>query len=130
MAAHVAALAGQEVDADIGQVRGLAQVVFAHEAVEVHGRAFADGGDNVDDFRNGLEVGFDFADGGIGGFEGGAFGHVHDDLQLVFVVERQHFEGHAAGGGEEGGEGEQGGDGEQEESAASGRGHEGDIRRR
>ncbi len=125
MAAHVAALAGEEIDADVGEVGGLAQVVFAHEAVEVHGRAFADGGDDVDDFGDGLEVGFDFADGGIGGLEGGAFGHVDDDLQFVLVVEGQHFEGDAAGGGEEDGEAEEGGDGEQEEAAAGAGGDEG-----
>jgi hypothetical protein len=101
------ALAREQVDAHVGQVRGLAQVVFAHEPVEVHRRAVADGGDEVDDFGDGLEVGFDFAHGGVGGLQRGALGHVHDDLQLVLVVERQHLERHAPGGGQEDGEPEQ-----------------------
>jgi hypothetical protein len=125
VAAHFALLAGQEVDADVGQVRALAQVVVAHEAIEVHGRALADGGGEIDDLGDGLEVLLDFADDGIGGFERGAFGQVDDDLQLVLVVERQHLQRHAAGEGQEDGEAEEAGDDEHQDGAASARRDEG-----
>ncbi len=99
----------------------LAQVVVADESVEIHGRAGADGGGEVGHLGQHAEVVLDVADGGVSGFEGGRFGHVHEDLEFVFVVEREHLEGHAAGLDEqEGEEEEHAGAGEHEFGVAAG----------
>ena len=91
MALAVALGLVEQVDLDVADVRTLAQVVLAHEAVEVDRRGGADVDLVVDDLGDGLEIRCHFVEYPSRVFDGRAFGHIEDDLELRLVVERQHF---------------------------------------
>ena len=82
---------GHEVDLQIRDMGAAAHEVMAHQAVEVE--RGGDAGVNlvIGHLRLDADGGGNFA-GGLGGaFEGAAFGHVEDDLELALVVEGQHL---------------------------------------
>ena len=70
------------------------QVVLAHHTVEVHRRRDADEGGDRFNLRHTAQVVGKLAHHRLGRFERRAFGHVHNDLELVLVVVRQQFQRH------------------------------------
>jgi hypothetical protein len=85
-----------EVDLEIGDVGAAAHEIVPDQAVEIEGGGGADVDLVIGDLGFGADGGGDFA-GDLGGqFEGAAFGHVEDDLELALVVEGQHLHLHPA----------------------------------
>jgi hypothetical protein len=86
----------QQLHLDVALPRLLAQIVVAHEAVEVERR----GGAGVNLVVAHLGFGADgegHLAGNAGGLlERGALGHIEDHLELRFVVEGQHLHLHGA----------------------------------
>ena len=85
---------GQEIDLDIGDMLAASQEIVSHQAVEIERRGRA----GVDLVINDLRFLADRQGNLAGGldclFQREAFGHIENDLELVFVVERQHLHLH------------------------------------
>ena len=80
------------VDLDVGQVTAGAQEVVAHQAVKVERRRGPNVNLEVDDLGHGSELVSELASGGIRLFESKSFGCVDHNLQLGFIVVRQHLD--------------------------------------
>ncbi len=83
-----------EVDLDVADVRSLAQVVLADQAIEIDRRR----GSRIDlvigDLGDVANVGRHLGQHRRSLFDGGALRHVQHDLELRLVVERQHLHDH------------------------------------
>ena len=87
---------GYEVHLNVRDVRSAAHEVMPHQTVEVEWRRYARVNLIIRDLWLGANGGGDFTRGLRGAFEGAAFGHVEDNLELALVVERQHLHLHPA----------------------------------
>ena len=92
VALQFAIVLAEQVHLDIGDVRSAAQIVMAHQAVEVERRGRAHVGLEIDHFRLVQRRRGERAGDARGFFERGAVGHVHDHLKLALVVEGQHLD--------------------------------------
>ena len=89
-----------QVDLDIGQVGGVAQVILPHQAVEIDRRRAAHVSLVVGHLGHFGKIVAEFGDHARAAFEAGTLGHVDDHLYLRLVVERQHFQHHQLEPGE------------------------------
>src|SRR5206468_689996 len=80
-----------QVHLDVGDIGTSPQKIVAHEPVEVVRRGGSGVGLEVHYFRLLSDDSGQLAGNPRGLFEGCAFGHVDDDLELALVVERQHL---------------------------------------
>ncbi len=87
---------------------------MSHEAIEIDRAGRADVTRVVGNFRYRRDKCFEILDGGRGSFERGAFVEVEYQQQFIFVIERQHLEGHHPHGRQPHGGDCQTSDGEQE----------------
>ena len=83
-----------QVDLDVAHFRCRAQIILAHQAVEVDRAGRSGIGLIVGDLLHLSDLGRDFAQHGGGSLERGADRHVKHDLELALVVEGQHLEHH------------------------------------
>ena len=81
----------RQVHPYIGKVLSFSQIVVAHQPVKINGRCIARIGDITGHLGNGSKVIFKFFDHPIRGLQCGAFRHVHNDLEFIFVIKGQHF---------------------------------------
>ncbi len=96
MGLHGAVVLVGQIDSDISEVGVFAPIVVTDHAVEIHGRRRTGVRHEISHFGNGAQERFEIANCSVGALKGGSFGHIHQQLQLVLVVEWQHFEGHHA----------------------------------
>ena len=85
-----------QVYLDVAHLAAAAQVVLAHQAVEVDRPGGARVGLVVGHLRHGGQVGGQLVQHGGGGLGRGAGGHIDDDLKFALVVKRQHLQLHPA----------------------------------
>ena len=98
MGLAVAIVLVHQIDLDVPQVRPLAQVILAHQAVEVDGGGGAGIGLVVRDLRDAGEVVTHLGEHPGGLLQAGPLGHVEHHLELGLVVEGQHLEDDDLGG--------------------------------
>ena len=92
VALQFAVVLAEQVYLNIGDVRAAAQIIVAHQAVEVIRGCGAHVSLQVDHFGLLQRGGGERAGYARGFGERGSVGHVHDDLKLALVVERQHLD--------------------------------------
>ncbi len=88
----VAMVLVDQVDLDVAQMRALAQIVLAHQAVEVDRRGGAGVDLIVGHLRHAGQVIAHLREHAGGLLQAGALGHVQHYLELALVVERQHLQ--------------------------------------
>ena len=93
---HLALALGRKIGADIGDIRRIAQVGAAYHTVEIHRRRGADSKLKVGHLGCPAQDLRQSAGDDIRAFQRGPLRRVDKDLQLVFVVERQHLQGDGA----------------------------------
>ncbi len=94
VALHIARAFVRQVDANVGDVRPLAQVIVAHQTVEIHGAGGADVGLKVGHLGDGGEIVLQRSHRRVGTLQGRPFGEIEHQLELVLVVEGEHLHRH------------------------------------
>ena len=108
-----------QVDLQVADLAAAAQVVLAHQAVEVDRRGGAGIGLVVGHLGHRRQVRAEFVQHRGGLLHRRAGRHVDDDLELRLVVERQHLQQHQAGGRQRQRDGDQHGDAQAEQAAVA-----------
>jgi hypothetical protein len=124
VALRFALVFADEIDLDVSDVGSATHEVVTHEAVEVVGRGDTGIDLVIGHFRLGADRGGHLASDGGGFFQGRAFRHVQDDLELALVVEGQHFHLHPADADGRHAREQQHGDADEEDPAPAGAVHE------
>ena len=85
-----------EIHLKFGDVRTTAQVIMAHESVEIERRADPDVGLEMGHFRNRPQHSSQFESQPCRLFQRRPVGSIHDHLQFILVVEGKHLDGYKA----------------------------------
>ena len=94
MALAVAVVFVHQVHLNIADLGTAAQIILAHQAVEIDGRGRTRIGLVISDFRHSGEIGAQVMQHPFGLFHTGAFRHVDHHLKFGLVVEGQHLHHH------------------------------------
>jgi len=94
MALAFALMLVRQIDLDIAHLRTGAQIILAHQSIEIDRRRRTYICLVVGHFRHGGQILANFAHGARSLLQRGTHRHVHHHLKFRFVVERQHFENH------------------------------------